>query len=185
MENYRVKDLMVPISEYATVLVGTTLTDALRALEKARKAFTESTYQHRAIIVLDNDGKVVGKISQMRALKAIMPDYEYDSKLEDLKKFHFSDPYIHRMREHYRIQGGILKKEALLKAASMKVEQFMQAPTPGEYVSENSSLDTAIQQLVNGTHLGLLVTRGEQIVGILRISDVFAAVSQNIISLES
>jgi len=175
---------MVPISEYATVQIGTTLTDALLALEKAQRAFTESTYQHRAILVLDETGHVVGKISQMRALKAIMPDYEFDSRIEDLKSFNFSEPYISRLREHYRIRGGILKKSVLQKAAAMKVEEFMQAPTMGEYVSEDSSLDTAIQQLVSGTHLGLLVTRGKEIVGILRISDVFAAVSQEIITLK-
>lgn len=184
MNDYRVKDLMVPISEYATVHVGTTLTDALRALEKAQHAFTERQYQHRAILVLDDEGKVVGKVSQMRALKAITPSYEFDSKIEDLENFSFSDSYVSRLREHYRIQGGFLTNESLQKAASMKVEEFMQTPTRGEYVSEDSSLDTAIHQLVTGTHLGLLVTRGPQIVGILRMSDVFAAVSQKIIDLE-
>ena len=33
MENHLVKDLMVPISEYATVVVGTSLIDAIKALE--------------------------------------------------------------------------------------------------------------------------------------------------------
>jgi hypothetical protein len=56
------------------------------------------------------------------------------------------------------------------------VEDFMQAPSEGEIVEENTSLDTAIHQLVMGTHLSLLVTRGVEIVGILRMSDVFAAV---------
>jgi len=174
---------MVPISEYATVRVGTTLTDALLALENAQRAYKESPYQHRAILVLDENGHVIGKISQMRILKAIMPDYEFDSRIEDLKKFNFSEPYISRVREHNQIRGGILKKDILAKAAEMKVEEFMQTPTRGEYVSEESSIDTAIQQLVSGgTHLGLLVTREREIVGILRIADVFAVVSQEILT---
>jgi len=183
VNKYRVKDLMVPISEYAAVRMGTTLTDALLALEKAQRAYKESPYQHRAILVLDANDHVIGKISQMRILKAITPEYEFDSRVEDLKKFNFSEPYISRLREHYRIKGGILKKDVLEKAAAMKVEEFMQTPTRGEYVSEESSIDTAIQQLVSGgTHLGLLVTRGSEIVGILRIADVFAAVSQEILT---
>jgi CBS domain-containing protein len=60
----------------------------------------------------------------------------------------------------------------------------MQTPTPGEYVSEDSSLDTAIHKLVAGTHLSLLVTRNEKIVGVLRISDVFAAVFHEMTALE-
>ena len=35
MENYLVKDLMVPLSEYATVPEGSTLYEAVQALEKS------------------------------------------------------------------------------------------------------------------------------------------------------
>ncbi len=52
----------------------------------------------------------------------------------------------------------------------------MQQPTPGEFVSEDSSIDIAIHKLVSGTHLSLLVTRNDSIVGILKMADVFAAV---------
>jgi CBS domain-containing protein len=45
--------------------------------------------------------------------------------------------------------------------------------TEGEYVREDATLDEAIHQLVIGHHQSLLVTRGEEIVGILRLSDVF------------
>ena len=71
MQQYLVRDLMVPFSEYASVRVGTTLLEALRVLERAQEAYSVSKYQHRAIIVLDEDDKVVGKISQLRAVKAI------------------------------------------------------------------------------------------------------------------
>ena len=59
----------------------------------------------------------------------------------------------------------------------------MQMPTPGEFVSEDCNLDTAIHRLIAGTHLSLLVTRGEQIIGILRISDVFAAVFHEMMTI--
>jgi len=60
----------------------------------------------------------------------------------------------------------------------------MQMPTPGEFVAEDCSLDTAIHRLISGTHLSLLVTRREEIIGILRISDVFAAVFHEMMTLE-
>ena len=61
-------------------------------------------------------------------------------------------------------------------AGRLRVEDFMQAPTEGEYVDEDTSLNTAIHQLVRGSHMSLLVTRKQEIVGILRSADVFAAV---------
>ena len=52
----------------------------------------------------------------------------------------------------------------------------MSTPTEGEYVSEDASLDVAIHQFVMGQHQSLLVTADTKIVGILRLTDVFAAV---------
>ncbi|MGB3223481.1 MAG: CBS domain-containing protein [Desulforhopalus sp.] len=184
MKNFQVKDLMVPISEYAAVTIGTSLIDAVKVLEKAQEAYTTSKYQHRAILVLDEDGKIVGKISQLRALKAIESDFKSSSDIERLKKFNFTDTYIAQLRDLYRSHGKVMSKHNLHEASMKKVEEFMQAPTPGEYVSEDSSLDTAIHKLVAGTHLSLLVTHGEKIVGVLRISDVFAAVFHEMTALE-
>jgi CBS domain-containing protein len=167
---------MVPISEYATVTVGTTLMDALQVLERAQDAYTVSKYHHRAILVLDQAGQVVGKISQLRALKAIESDREFGAEIEEMRKFNFSEAYIAQLRDNFRSRRTIIEEKTLREAAAMKVEEFMQAPTPGEFVSEDCSLDTAIHKLVAGTHLSLLVTRKKEIVGILRISDVFAAV---------
>ncbi len=184
MENYLVKDLMVPISEYATVSIGTTLIDAVRVLEKAQEAYTVSKYQHRAILVLDDAGDVVGKIGQLRALKAIDRQFDFADEIEEVKKFQFSDGYVAALRDRYRTKGDVLNTKALRQAANKKVEEFMQKPAPGEYVAEDSTLDAAIHRLVAGTHLSLLVTRGKKIVGILRIADVFAAVFHEMESIE-
>lgn len=52
----------------------------------------------------------------------------------------------------------------------------MYTPSEGEYVEEEAGLDEAIHRLVMGHHQSLLVTRGEKIVGIFRLSDLFAEV---------
>jgi CBS domain containing-hemolysin-like protein len=176
MESLCVKDLMVPISEYAAVRVGTSLLDAILELEKAQEAYTTSKYQHRAILVLDQDDTVIGKISQLRLLKAVETRDDLINGLDILRSFNFSDDYIVSQRQKRRLQEPIIDREYLHRVTDKKVEEFMQKPTPGEIVSEESSLDIAIHKLVSGTHLSLLVTREEKIVGILRIADVFAAV---------
>jgi len=177
VENISVKDLMVPIDVYATVPLGTSLLDAIQELEKAQDAYTESKYQHRAILVLDSKNRVAGKIGQLRILKAVETRHDLNSELEELSKFRFSKRYLSVRREERRLEGPILNLKSLRIATEKKVEEFMQKPTPGEFVSEESSIDLAIHRLVSGTHLSLLVTREKEIVGILRIADVFAALS--------
>ena len=54
----------------------------------------------------------------------------------------------------------------------------MQAPSAGEFIDQGETLEAAIMQLVMGHHLSLLVTRNNKIVGILLLSDAFAAVSR-------
>ena len=176
MKRTRVKDLMVPIREYATVKSGTSLLDAIMELEKAQEAYTESKYQHRAILVMDEHNKVIGKIGQLRILKAVETRHGLDTDIENLSNFRFSDEYVASRREQYRLKVPILNKVPLRAATAKRVEDFMQKPTPGEFVSEECSIDVAIHRLVAGTHLSLLVTRNEEIVGILRIADVFAFV---------
>jgi CBS domain-containing protein len=184
MHKYLAKDLMVPISEYATVEIGTPLIKAVEALEKAQGMYTESKYQHRAVLVIDKSGNVVGKITQLRALKAIEPKFDYIEDIAELKQFGFSDDYLVELRSAYREQGKIINKRTLTKAADKKVEQFMQTHSSGEYINEDGSIDQAIHKLVSGKHLSLLVTKDENITGILRVADVFAAVFGEITALK-
>ncbi|WP_028582218.1 CBS domain-containing protein [Desulfogranum japonicum] len=175
MKKHTVKDLMVPISEYATVPLGTTLFDAILALENAQENFEHGKYHHRAILVLDKHNKVVGRISQLRVLKA-MESAETDySHIEQLKMYKFSDAYISQQREKARLNCKVFTNTLLKEAAKKLVDDFMQKPTPDEYVSELSELDLAMHKMVAGAHQSLLVTQEDDIVGVLRLVDVFTA----------
>ncbi len=173
--NYLVKDLMVPISEYATVSEGATLFEAVLALEEAQLNFDRSKYHHKAILVLDKNNRVVGKLSQLNVLRALGSDNEQTKNIANLRDFGFSQKFISSMEAQYRFKGFSL--EDICKVpATMKVENFMKALTPGEYVGGDTPLESVIPQFIQGAHLSLLVTGGDEIVGILRLSDVFAAV---------
>ncbi|PHR28732.1 MAG: hypothetical protein COA36_05380 [Desulfotalea sp.] len=184
MHKYLAKDLMVPISEYATVEIGTPLIEAVQELEKAQGMYTDSKYQHRAVLVMDKSGNVIGKITQLRALKAIEPQFDFIDEIADIKKFKFSEDYLVKLRSTYREQGKIINKRTLLSATKKKVEEFMQTHSPGEYIDEEGSLDQAIHKLVSGKHLSLLVTQGDKITGILRVADVFTSVFGEITDLK-
>ncbi len=185
MDSHLVKDHMIPISEYATVVLGTSLADALTALEKAQEAHTSNKYQHRAILVLDNNGDVVGKIGQLRALEAIEPKYDFNEKIKEIKKYNFSEEYLADLRDRYRSEEPILKRDSLQAIAKKKVEEFMQKPKAGSFVSEDCSLDKAVHKLAAGRLQSLLVSRSGKIVGVLRLADVFAVVFHEIKVLET
>jgi len=172
-----VKDLMVPLSEYATVAEGSTLFDAILALEKAQLEFDykHTQYHHRAVLILDKDKRVVGKLSQFDVLKALEQKNEKTERIDDISMFGFSDQFVKSLKKKHSLTGVPLDT-ICTRAASRKVEDFMQAYSEGEYIDENSTLDAAISQIITGDHFSLLVAKENEIVGILRLSDVFAAV---------
>ena len=94
MKTYKIDDLMVPLTEYATVTVGATLFDAVLALEKAQEEFDQTKYRHRAILVLDQQGEVVGKISQHTALKALEPQYMKMAASSSASHYGFSVSFL-------------------------------------------------------------------------------------------
>jgi hypothetical protein len=56
MKTILVQELVVPLSEYATVSENASLYEAVLALELAQEEFDHTKYRHRGILVLDKDG---------------------------------------------------------------------------------------------------------------------------------
>ena len=175
MSDYLIKELMVPLSEYATVPEGSTLFDAVLALEKAQEEFDHTKYKHRGVLILDKKRRVIGKLGQLDVLRALEPKDETGEEFNELSQLGFSVNFVHKARMQRRMTAAPLK-DLCSKASQLKVEDFMQAPSEGEIIEQDASLETAIMQLVQGRHLSLLVTRNKEIIGILRMTDVFAAV---------
>ena len=117
MKQYTVKDLMVPISEYATVPEGSTVLDAVVALEKAQEDFAHTRYSHRAVLILGKDNRVVGKLSQFDFLRSLEPEGAQSGSLADIDKFGFSAKAAALQREQHRLQEVPLE-EIFQKAAA-------------------------------------------------------------------
>ena len=181
METLTVKDLMVPLSGYATVIEDATLGEAVEALKKAQKNVDESRDRHRAILITDKNNRIVGKLSQLDVIRALEPKYLKIDSPQSLSRFGFSQDYLkYTLREHHLWENTL--DDICAKAAKLVVKNFMYTPTEGEFVEEKASLNEAIHQLVMGRHQSLLVTRGKDIVGILRLTDVFREISDKISS---
>ena len=73
LDSKRVKDVMLPLSEYAVVSEDATLREALLALEEAQRELPPGRQPHRAVLVVDRDKNIVGKAGQLTFLKALEP----------------------------------------------------------------------------------------------------------------
>ena len=177
MNRFTVSELMVPLSEYATVNEDATLFEAVMALEQAQENFdySQSKYVHRAVLVLDKAGNVVGKISQIGALRALEPKYDEILAGKGLSGVGFTKKFLKTMlKDSYLFDKPL--DDICVKGAERPVMSFASKPTEGEIIRIDATLDEAIHLLVIGSHQSLLVKQDDAIVGILRLTDVFAAV---------
>ena len=179
MRTITVKDLMVPLEEYATVDPDATLYDAIIALEKAQKAFDPAKHKHRAVLVLDAVGKVVGKISIFDILIALEPKYGRFEAEGALARSGYSSEFIDSMLKDNALWGEPLEF-VCDRAPELNVRDFMETPSDGVYIDEKAAMGEAIHQIIIQKHHSLLVTREGEVVGILRLTDVFATICDKI-----
>jgi len=179
LKNYMVKDLMVSVSEYATVKEDATLFEAVMALEKSQEENQKRRYPHRAVLVLDQTGNVVGKVSQLDVLRALEPKYDDMRTRYEANLGGFTRSFIKTTLSQFNLWEKPMQ-DVCTKASVRKVKEFMYTPSEGEFVDIVATLDEAIHQLVMGYHQSLLVMEEEKIVGILRLTDVFEAVFESI-----
>ena len=177
MKKIKVKDIMIPLEEYATVYEDATLYSAVLALEEAQKRFRQDRYKHRAVLVKDKKENIVGKISQWDLIRGLEAGYKKIGDLRYVSHSGFTVEFVRSLMEKDNLWQRPLN-EICGKGANIKVKDIMYTLTEGEYVGEDATLDEAIHQLVMGHHQSLLVTRGDRITGILRLSDVFVQICE-------
>jgi CBS domain-containing protein len=176
MDAIKVKDLMVPLQEYAVISEDATLFEAVTALEESRLRFDSRGYRHRAVLVQDSGGVIVGKLSQWDILCSLEPKYNKIGDLKKLSGFGLSAEFLRSMIDTYELWQCSLD-DLCRKASDVRVGNIMSSPTEGEIIGSGASLNQAVHQLIMGHHQSLLVKDKDRVVGILRLSDVFEEVA--------
>ncbi len=162
MSNLKVKDIMLPLEKYTSVSEEATLEEVFLALEGALKGREKADPEEArdfAVLVFDKDGRVVGRLAAWDVLLALKP--------QSMKRV---DPLA--MVERYDAWAGPLAHLAS-KAQNLRAKDIIRALNIGEYIGEDASLDEAVSRLLDNRFLSLIVMRGRDPVGILRIVDVF------------
>ena len=171
-----VKEIMVPLEQYATVFEDATLVEAIRTLEEAQRAFNKDSYRHRAVLVLNRDGRLVGKLSQHDVIKALEPKYRSVSGLGSVSRFGWSQQYLESIAREHGLWTTPLEGLCRL-SASLRVKEVMHTPEAGEYLDQDAPITRALHHLVMGSHDSLLVmNKRQEIVGVLRLTDLFCLI---------
>lgn len=174
MEEKKVSEVMLPLEEYATIPAGSTVKEALIALNKAQLGLTYDRHHHRAILVLDRSGEVLGKLTHLSILGSLEPRLLESVDIQSLDRAGLTPEFVESMQESYLLLNAGLEV-LCARAAGLQVEDAM---VPAVHsVDVDAPLGEAIHVAVREHVQSLLVTRAGKVVGILRTSDVFEEVA--------
>jgi CBS-domain-containing membrane protein len=176
MKKNKVKDIMVPISDYATVQEDSNLMETIKSLENQTMKFGSGPYRHRAVLVVNKKNEVVGKVSQVDIMRALEPNYQKIGSDLYLSRYGFSSDFMKAIAKQFKLWDRSLESMCD-QARKTTVKDVMYTPADHQKVSDKDSLILAMHQIVMGQHQSLLVTEGsgKNIIGILRSTDVFNA----------
>ena len=179
MKDKKVKEVMIELSDYATVSEEDTLDTAIRTLKQARED-SRYKHRHRAVLVYDKTGQIVGKISIRCILQSLEPKYFHFEHPDGtgntgLSRFGFSEEFLNSLIENYNLWNESLE-DLVKKASGLKAKNIMYTPSNGEYVEEDATIAEAVHQFILGCHQSLLVTKNKKVVGIIRLVDIFELV---------
>jgi len=168
---------MLPLSEYAVVPEDATIMEALEILEASQKSLPPGRQPHRAVLVRGRNGKIVGKLGQLGFLKSLEPRYNALGDIETLSRAGLSSEFISSMMENMRFWRDDIT-DVCARARTTRIADAMHPVT--ENIDENAYIVEAVHMLVMWQTLSILVTRNGEVVGILRLSDVFGEISHYI-----
>jgi len=165
----------MPLSEYATVSSEATIKEALVALSKSQLGLSVDRHHHRAVLALDGQGNVVGKLTHWTILQSLEPSLLSERDYARLSSARLSPHLIRALMDKTYMTIDVDLENLCEKAGRIKVKDSM-IPVE-ENLDEEASLAYAIRFMVLGHWQSALVTRSNKVVGLLRLSDVFEEVA--------
>jgi CBS domain-containing protein len=165
---------MLPLSEYVVITEETTLKDALVSLRDSQASLPEGRSPHRAVLVADANGAIVGKLGQHEFLEALEPKYKVLGDVQRLAQTGLGEAFVSSVMENYRFWQDDLDVVSR-RASNIRVRDVMGSAEVR--IDEGASVTEAIHMFVMARAQSILVTNGTSVVGILRLSDLFAEIS--------
>ena len=174
----QVKDIMLSLSAYAVVEEDATLLEALLALQDSVAKLPPDRQPHRAVLVRNRRGEIIGKVHHFAFLRALVPERKSMGSLAVLERAGVGDDLRESSMRMLDLLTGDLV-DICERARSVQVRDFCTSSTVS--IREDAPLSDAILLFLSHQTLSLLVRRGKETVGILRLSDLFDELSRQIL----
>ena len=177
MLRHRVKSIMLSLSEYAIVGEDATLAEAIGVLDRSRASLPAGRSPHRAVLVRDEGGTIVGKLGHLAFLRAILPESRDWSSSAMLDRAGVTDD----LQESSAGMFGLLEEEGFdvgERARSIRVIDV--CTKANACVEAEASLLEATRAFLAHQTLSLLVTERGRTVGILRLADLFDEIARQV-----
>ena len=159
-----VEDVMIPLADYTTLNGEETVKAAISKL-KASFASKMSTSRimetgHRSILVLDEKGRVEGVLAITDLLQAIMPGYLSAPKPSMADSVQYSPMFW----------KGMFRQS--IKTLGVKKVNEIMSPAPPAIEAEANLMEASYSMVKTGERR-MTVTRGGEVIGIIREQDLF------------
>ena len=167
----KVKDLMIPISDYKSVKTTASFAEVASIL-------TES--EHRDVLVTNEEGKFEGVLTMSDIILALEPNYKKLGQ-KDLQSDILSNRFVADIFKEFDLWSNTLSD--LCKAGcEKKVTEAMHTPDNTEYIDVNEELEHGVHRYIIGTHQPLIVRDNGNVVGVLRLSDIFDEIKKRMLA---
>ena len=159
-----VGEVMIPIEEYTTLDSGATVAEAIQALRRSfqAKSATDQIMEtgHRSIMIRDDHGRIIGILAILDLMEAIMPAYLKAPRPVTADSVRYSPLFW----------TGMFTAE-VEELGSKTLDQVM-SPAPASIEAERSLMEAAYL-MATMQERRLAVTRGEDVVGVIREQELF------------
>jgi CBS domain-containing protein len=178
MEEKHVKDIMAHVDEYNQVNAEARLCDALFILRQNHENLQRDPTgkYHKTLLVKDESGKIVGKLSVYDLIRGLVPDHARETE--------HSRSYSGRMSSRAaRVEQEVAQTmegyqwlhtkffDLVVQETQKKVRDVMSSLDP--LLKENDTINKAIYVIFKENIRQPAVVRDEKIVGIINIMDIF------------
>ncbi len=165
---------MCPADRFPRISAQATFQEAIQAMEKAHADYRSGKMRQCILLVEDDAGSVIGKLSPMDAIRALEPKYNKIDSLGDNIRFGVPQAFA-AMKEDFRLWQEPLH-DLCRKAFNMKVDSMIDAPGETQSVIITDRLDNALHLFASTHHHSLFVIENNEIVGLLLLADVYEAI---------
>jgi CheY-like chemotaxis protein len=168
VEEKKARDVMIPLADYTTVSPDASIRDGINKLKASFEGLvsTDKLMQtgHRSILVMDNQGTLVGILSIMDLISGLRPAYLSAPKPSMADNMQLSAMFW----------TGLFTNQA--KALAKKSVREVMSPPPVA-IDEEANLMEIANLVYEGEARRLVVKSGNKVVGVIREQEIFFELS--------